>query len=315
MKKDPGASALVRDLRARLDGTAGSAGTELVAYKEFEELARAYLKLDARFAKVLAISDKYQSEIRSTEPRGPHPLGVADGKRDTASAEPRKAARDTLARRLRERLDRAAEGDELAADAALLLRRYEKTNARLEKIVSISDSYQAQLRELLEQVGRLAHTDVLTGLPNRRAMLDRLEIELARAERYGGAFSVVLFDVDDFKRVNDAYGHEAGDDVLVRVAQELRGALRRADACARWGGEEFLALYTETDLSGALECGLKAAAAVAAARVPVGGAEVSVTLSGGTAAYLRGTELNALLKEADDALYRAKAAGKNRVIA
>lgn len=312
MKTEPGASTFARNLRARLDR---AAGTEPIPFKEFEELARAYLKLDARFAKVLAISDKYQAEIRSLEPREPHPHGIPDGKRDDGPSDRRKAPRDPLVRRLREHLDRAGTGDELAADAALLLSRYEKTNARLEKIVTISDSYQAQLRDLLEQVGRLAHTDVLTGLPNRRAMLDRLEIELARAERYGSEFSIVLFDVDDFKRINDAYGHEAGDDVLVRVAQEIRGALRRADACARWGGEEFLAIYTETDLSEALDCGRKAAAAVAAARVPVGDASASVTLSGGAAAYLRGTELNALLKEADDALYRAKAAGKNRVLA
>lgn len=287
-----------------------------VSPDEYADLARAYLRLDARFAKVLAISDKYYAEIRDLERRVPVARG--DGKASCVDEDRSHFRRtsDPLINRLRTRL--AAEevkGDTLASDAARLLRRYERANARMEKILTISDGYQAQLKDLLAQVGKMAHTDVLTGLPNRRAMIDRLEIELARAERYDGVFSVAIFDVDDFKRVNDTYGHEAGDIVLSTVAKTLRGALRRSDACARWGGEEFLVLFPETDLLEAMVGGVKVINAVAAIQIPrCEGKQITVTVSGGVATYRRGLELDGILKDADAALYRAKAAGKNQVL-
>lgn len=303
--KDP-ESPYAKKLEERLSELDGAA----VEYRMFAELAQAYLKLDSRMAKVIAISDKYQMEMKSAESsyRGDAMRALSE-----APAEPTKEA-DPLVARIRERLAlENAENDPFAKDASMLLRRYEKANGRLNKIVAISDNYQAQLKDLLGRLDRMAHTDVLTGLPNRRSMLDRLEIEIARAERYGSGFSVALFDVDDFKRVNDTYGHDAGDEVLKRISREFQASMRKTDSCSRWGGEEFLVLFTETDLRAAVKAAEKCAAAVSASAVELSGVSISVTLSGGVREYRQGAEINAILKAADEALYRAKAAGKNRV--
>ncbi|OHE59724.1 MAG: hypothetical protein A2Z99_03255 [Treponema sp. GWB1_62_6] len=214
---------------------------------------------------------------------------------------------------MRERLRSSSPDDPINADFAALLARYEKQDARLEKIISISDVYQEQLRDISTRMELMAYTDFLTNLPNRRAMIDRLEIELARAERYGTTFSVVLFDVDDFKKVNDVWGHDSGDEVLKRTAKELQGAIRRSDSCGRWGGEEFLALLAESGEDEAFHAGEKGRIAVERAVTVSRKGEIGVTVSGGVCSYRRGMDVDALLMGADAALYEAKAAGKNRL--
>jgi diguanylate cyclase (GGDEF)-like protein len=146
---------------------------------------------------------------------------------------------------------------------------------------------------------RLALTDPLTGLGNRRHFHERLETELDRAERENGVFALCLIDVDDFKRVNDELGHEAGDDVLVAVAAQLRDG----GESFRLGGDEFAILLPAHDERAALDVARRVAERVAGA---------AVTVSIGVAAFPR-TERNELQRTADRALYGAKADGKNRV--
>ncbi len=165
-------------------------------------------------------------------------------------------------------------------------------------------------------VERQAATDELTGLPNRRIFMRALAAEIARAKRGGGAFSVVLLDLDDFKAVNDVYGHDAGDRALRQVADVLRQAMRESDIAARLGGEEFACLLPATGEHGAHGMAERIRAEVAERQIVLpDGVVVTVTASLGLAVYPQAKTAEALLRGADRSLYRAKAEGKNRVAA
>lgn len=161
---------------------------------------------------------------------------------------------------------------------------------------------------------RMASTDPLTGLLNRRSMSARLKEEEARHLRNGAPFSLILADVDHFKLINDAHGHAAGDRVLVGVALLLHRALRTQDAASRWGGEEFLLLLPDTDLSGAEELASRLRRDVQQNLTELRGVPEGVTLTFGVAAYAPVESVDACLKAADDALYRGKAEGRDRVV-
>ena len=167
-----------------------------------------------------------------------------------------------------------------------------------------------------DRAQRLSITDALTGAFNRRHFFDAGEAEFARAARLGRALSVLLLDVDDFKRVNDAHGHAVGDRVLVEVAQACRACLREYDLMARYGGEEFVLLLPETDQTAALLVAERARSVIAALVIdtPTGGPPVRPAVSIGAAALQPGcTSLDQLVSVADAAMYLAKRSGKNRV--
>ena len=177
-----------------------------------------------------------------------------------------------------------------------------------------------QARTALENASvhkRLEHeavTDGLTGLPNRRQFEERLDAELARLDRFGGRLAVVVADLDNFKQVNDRFGHLAGDDVLRSFAEVLREEVREIDTAARHGGEEFALLLPGTDLAGAEHVAERMRAAIEARAIPTfRGAVVGVTASFGVADYPTSLDADALFAAADAALYRAKASGKNAV--
>lgn len=171
----------------------------------------------------------------------------------------------------------------------------------------------AALRRAHEQLRIQATTDALTGLANRRLFEELLAARLEEAARYGRPLAVLLLDLDGFKKVNDTYGHAAGDAVLVAVAGALRRGLRRSDLPARLAGDEFVALLPETDGRRALALAERVCAEVAALAVQVDGAVIHPSASVG-AASTNGRDASdpaALLAEADGAAYAAKAAGKN----
>lgn len=175
----------------------------------------------------------------------------------------------------------------------------------------------AQLTMVLEraQFYQDSIQDKLTGLENRASIERALGKELSRLSDHPGSLpvSVVLFDLDHFKEINDTYGHPVGDEVLRQVAERSREALRGPDRVGRWGGEEFLAILPGTDVQGAEIAAKKIAAAISAE--PVGEHKVRVTTSAGVAcAPLHGQELDALLRRADFALYAAKQTGRDRVL-
>ena len=158
---------------------------------------------------------------------------------------------------------------------------------------------------------RLAETDSLTGIPNRREATQRLEREIQRCLRYGVPLGLLLFDLDGFKSVNDRFGHEAGDRALRRAATLALGSLRSTDVCGRWGGEEFLVALPGVGLAGARE----AAEHLRGALEREGGdaAAPRLTASFGVTAFEPGDTLESLVRRADGALYEAKRRGRNRV--
>ncbi len=165
---------------------------------------------------------------------------------------------------------------------------------------------------LLEETRRLANSDALTGLQNRRRATERLEAEVARARRYGTPLALALCDIDHFKQVNDRYGHNMGDEVLVRVASALQEALRQVDLVGRWGGEEFLVLLPDTDNEGAHIVGERLRMAIESLPAFTDGPN-SVTCSVGMATFQGDDSATGFVDRADQSLYKAKKAGRNRV--
>ena len=172
-----------------------------------------------------------------------------------------------------------------------------------------------QMAALYEDARRLATTDTLTGLLNRRAFLDAIDRERARSDRHAFPLSLLLLDVDHFKRVNDGRGHAAGDAVLQGVARVLATVARRSDFVARWGGEEFVVALPQTSEAGGRVAGERVIRAVAAESYPApdGGDPIRVTASVGVASAEAPWSVDQLVAAADAAMYRAKSRGRNRV--
>jgi two-component system cell cycle response regulator len=172
---------------------------------------------------------------------------------------------------------------------------------------------QDQLEQRNAELDRISRTDGLTGLFNRRHLNEELVRRQEDARRHGDSVGVLLFDIDHFKRINDTYGHPAGDLVLRAFAERMGLGLRAGDIAGRWGGEEFLVILPRTDLAGALEVAERVRTAIEAAPVTVAGQKISVRVSGGCALG-PGESADAVIHLADQCLYRAKSAGRNRIV-
>jgi len=160
-----------------------------------------------------------------------------------------------------------------------------------------------------------ATTDALTGVANRAKFIDVATLELDRARRHGHPLSLALLDVDDFKRINDSWGHLAGDTVLVELADVMGATIRSIDSVARFGGDEFVVLMPETGSRGAAEVAERIRSAVESAPSPTGDPGLSITVCLGVATLRDGEEsLDLVLRRADEALYQAKEGGRNRVV-
>lgn len=173
----------------------------------------------------------------------------------------------------------------------------------------------AELAAALERISEMATRDELTGLCNRRCMRELLEAEHGRSARSGQAWSVAILDIDHFKGVNDTFGHAAGDSVLREVATVGAASIRGCDCLARWGGEEFVLLLRDVGLAGALVVAERVRRAVQEARIAVDGTPIRVTVSIGVATHGSVEGVDTTMSRADSALYRAKAEGRNRVVA
>ncbi|MGK9066935.1 diguanylate cyclase [Stutzerimonas chloritidismutans] len=169
------------------------------------------------------------------------------------------------------------------------------------------------MQQHLEEQRQKALQDPLTQLANRAAWDERLELELARQQRYGGNLLLAVLDVDHFKRINDSFGHLAGDRVLKIIANELRKRLRKTDFIARFGGEEFALLLPETPLEAGLQLLDNLRTGIQACPFHFKGARLEVTLSGGIADFRERDSADAVFERADKALYRAKGGGRNRI--
>ncbi len=161
-----------------------------------------------------------------------------------------------------------------------------------------------------KELEALATRDALTGLSNRFALDKAMNRELKKAGRYERPLSLIILDVDNFKAVNDGYGHPVGDQVLKQMAELIRGSVRESDVPGRWGGEEFLVICPETDRGGALILAENLRGRIEDNAFPVPG---NITVSLGCAAYEAGDSVENLIKRADQGLYKAKEGGRNRV--
>jgi two-component system cell cycle response regulator len=170
----------------------------------------------------------------------------------------------------------------------------------------------AKTQFLMEQTKLLALTDALTTLYNRRHTNNTLELEVARTNRYGTPLSLLMCDVDHFKSINDRFGHNAGDEVIRRVAAVFPANIRRIDLAGRWGGEEFVILLPNTPLEGATLVAERLRSAMEGLE-PIAGGPERVTVSVGVAEHARGKTAMELVERADQALYVAKQRGRNRV--
>lgn len=167
-----------------------------------------------------------------------------------------------------------------------------------------------------EEIYRLTILDALTGVHNKRFFLEFLEREVSRSQRHSTTLALVLFDIDDFKRVNDAHGHLGGDAVLQEISRRLRPRIRREDLLARYGGEEFACVLPDTTRSGAAI--FAEALRIIIERDPIDyqGAPIRVTISLGVAVHTMDEPSTAteLIRRADEKLYQAKHDGRNRVV-
>jgi diguanylate cyclase (GGDEF)-like protein/PAS domain S-box-containing protein len=181
---------------------------------------------------------------------------------------------------------------------------------RLEKLIGVSRDI-SERKYYEQQLEAMATTDSLTGIANRRHIEELVQAAMARADRYDEPLSLILFDIDHFKTVNDEQGHQAGDQVLVEFSQRIRQQLRSSDSFGRWGGEEFLILLPQTDLPAATALAEQLRQLVAASPFAVAG---SLTASFGVAQHIRHEQEVAWFRRVDDCLYAAKRSGRNRVV-
>ncbi|MDX1295381.1 MAG: diguanylate cyclase [Sulfurimonadaceae bacterium] len=178
------------------------------------------------------------------------------------------------------------------------------------------DKLSARVNELeaeLASAQQASHEDFLTKLYNRRAIDEHLKIKEGEFERYGRNFCAVFFDIDHFKQVNDTFGHEAGDATLSAFAKVLKQLCRNVDLVGRYGGEEFLALLSDTDLEGAVIFANKVREHVVKSRFMYKGERIEVTVSAGVAERKAFPSLKSMINSADQRLYDAKKNGRNRV--
>ncbi len=192
-----------------------------------------------------------------------------------------------------------------------------QSGQRLQTRMKISSDDLKQLHQDLEKSQQEAQTDALTSLINRRGLEKRFELERIRATQNNSPFSIIMADIDHFKRVNDNFGHLVGDSLLKNLAIMIKSHLRQNDVAARYGGEEFLILLPETGIEGAKAVAQKIKKALAIKEWKLKGTGESmgnITISMGIALYTLNEPEKDLVKRADDALYLAKDQGRNRII-
>lgn len=193
----------------------------------------------------------------------------------------------------------------------------EELTARLAEAMARTESALQELQHTNQKLERLAATDPLTGAANRRQFIESVEAEIGRTKRGGAPFSLLALDLDNFKAINDSYGHQIGDEVLRRFVQTCLEAIRPYDGFARVGGEEFMVLLPQSLLEAARTIGERVRVAIARSTFEAGiGHLVEVTVSIGVSQFGHdGDTIDTLLRVADERLYRAKHQGRNCVVA
>jgi diguanylate cyclase (GGDEF)-like protein len=199
------------------------------------------------------------------------------------------------------------------AELATLASVLEAVTAELQRTKRILTIKETELRAVIAQAEEVSHTDALTFLPNRRQIIGDLQREVIFSDRYGTPLTISMVDVDHFKNINDVYGHIVGDEVLRRLAGELRDHIRYPDTIGRYGGEEFLIVLPHSTVKAASEQAERLCRHIRSFRIRSGEREFGVTISIGVAQYrVQKEDWEAFLTRADVALYEAKNHGRDR---
>ncbi|MBA3011538.1 MAG: diguanylate cyclase [Proteobacteria bacterium] len=193
--------------------------------------------------------------------------------------------------------------------------RFEELDLRIKRVLRESE-FKKERALLLTEMKQLAITDALTGLYNSRQFFHQIKQEIERYNRYSRALSLLILDIDFFKRYNDTWGHLEGDEVLMRIGRVISECMRSMDTAYRYGGEEFAILLPESDIKMACVVGARIKDKIAAEIfVPEKGKEVSVTVSLGASELVDGEDFTAFIRRADKALYKSKETGRNKLTA
>lgn len=201
----------------------------------------------------------------------------------------------------------------LIAEPVYAVNDLETITAELEKIKRSLAIKETELRAVIAQADEVSHIDALTFLPNRKRIIADLQHEIIFSDRYGTPLSISMVDIDHFKNINDNYGHVAGDEVLRKLAMELRNHIRHPDTIGRYGGEEFLVVLPHSTAKAASEQAQRLCKYIQSLAIPWGDNEIVLTLSIGIAQFrTKEEDWQSFLSRADRALYQAKNKGRNR---
>jgi diguanylate cyclase (GGDEF)-like protein len=189
-----------------------------------------------------------------------------------------------------------------------------KTHLELKRSKEEVKTAYEKLRKAYEELEVAARTDSLTRLSNRRDIIEKMKYEKNRSARSGKPFSLILSDIDDFKKFNDQYGHDCGDFVLTAAAELIRSRVRKQDHVARWGGEEFLMLLPETGLDGGLVLAEAIRKALSEKIFEYNAEKLKITMTFGVSAYTTAMTIDQCIKYADESLYKGKKTGKDCIV-
>jgi len=197
---------------------------------------------------------------------------------------------------------------------ALAMLRYFNISVVFTMFAYLSSYYYRSIVATQKRLSKLAMTDSMTGLYNRRHIMNVIDYEAVRQKRSSAPLSLIIVDLDHFKSINDRYGHETGDAVLIVVSQLIRKSIREQDSAARWGGEEFLIVLPDTDLEQAILIAQRIREMVATNAVTVDGQTIFTSATLGVSVYQGGETTSKAIARADELLYEGKKAGRNRVV-
>jgi diguanylate cyclase (GGDEF)-like protein len=203
----------------------------------------------------------------------------------------------------------------------ILLEEFTQLSECYKKLIQHSSKLRAENKQLKTKLVNIVRSldltsgiDGMTGLSNRHDIMGKIDREATRSQRHHHSFTILLVNVDDFNKINDAYGYNTGDDVLVEIARVLRGCVRNEDICARWGGEEFLILLPETNCDSSLPVAKKVLESISMTEFKAHKPGIHITVSIGISEYIAPQTVQGCIVKVNQALLQAKKDGKNRYI-
>src|SRR6185369_1199081 len=191
---------------------------------------------------------------------------------------------------------------------------YNMLRLQVNKLSAENDQLKTELVNMVRSLDLASRIDGMTGLANRRDIMEKIDREATRSQRHQHPFTILLVNIDDFKKVNDTHGYNAGDDVLVEIARVLRSCVRNEDICARWGGEEFLILLPETGTESSLPVAKKVLEAMSMTEFKANKPGIHITVSIGICEHNPSQTVQESIARVHQALLHAKMGGKNRYI-